>query len=421
MIFKLISDKKTRAALNELHFMLKKDRLYSKAKMLKIFIKLLSADKLVYHNGVYYLSFIFPAFPSKAMVTLINSAADMENPFESIACCKKTAPITICLTITKKCNYNCYYCAAKDKDKIDITTAEWKTIIADLQKMNTPVIFFTGGEPLLHENLEVLCLSVTDKSLLYILTNGEGLTLERAKRLKDSGVFGLGISLTAFGKDEDERFRKNKFSYDNAVDAIKNSVETGLFTAIISVMPKNRLNKSDVFAFLRFAESLGVNEVIFKDPVKTGSLLNDDDEGIYYHTPQERKMLTDIQRKANKHFKKLKVSTEFLYANQELFGCAAGLNHAAINSAGELTPCDFCPISFGNVTNIPVNELYLKMSNTIAIPAKYCLQMQTYKEQVNQEIPLNADKSIELVQKYKNAEFPKMFRDMRRTFRGGSG
>ncbi|HHY06558.1 MAG TPA: radical SAM protein [Clostridia bacterium] len=246
VIFKMSTDKNVRLQLRQTKEMIKNDKLYSTFKMLKFALKFLTRDKLTSHQGIYYVNFAFPVFPSPAFITFLNLARDKQNILTSHAFCKKTAPLSICLTITTKCNYDCYYCGSKDKNKTDLSTDDWKKIIADLQKMNTPIIFFTGGEPLLHPDLKELCQCVTDKSLLYILTTGDGLTLERAKKLKEYGVFGLGISLTTCDEIIDIEKRQHGKCYQNAINAIKYSVKAGLFTTVIAVIPKNEVNEKKV-------------------------------------------------------------------------------------------------------------------------------------------------------------------------------
>ncbi len=280
--------------------------------------------------------------------------------------------------------------------------------------MNTPIIFFTGGEPLLHPDLKELCQCVTDKSLLYILTTGDGLTLERAKKLKEYGVFGLGISLTTCDEIIDIEKRQHGKCYQNAINAIKYSVKAGLFTTVIAVIPKNEVNEKKLFNFFAFLEGLGVQEVILKEPIKTGKLLHNPNDEIYYFTENEKKALINLQKKANKKFKKLLISTELLYSSNKSFGCSAGIQHSAINSNGDLTPCDFCPISFGNALEEPLSELWMKMSDTINVPFNDCLQMFIYPELAGQETPLPPEKTYKIIHQYKNETFPNLYRDLQK-------
>ncbi|MDD4048798.1 MAG: SPASM domain-containing protein [Clostridia bacterium] len=178
----------------------------------------------------------------------------------------------------------------------------------------------------------------------------------------------------------------------------------------------NKYNEEKIFDFFAFLEGLGVQEVVLKEPIKTGRLLQDHHDGIYYITKKEKKVLLDLQKKANKKFKNLLITTELLFACKESFGCAAGLQHSAINTNGDLTPCDFCPISFGNVQEEPLNDLWIKMADTINIPFNDCLQMIIYPELVGQEIPLTPEKTYKIIDKYKNenVNFPDIYKDMQK-------
>ncbi|HHY06557.1 MAG TPA: hypothetical protein GX532_06265, partial [Clostridia bacterium] len=52
--------------------------------------------------------------------------------------------------------------------------------------------------------------------------------------------------------------------------------------------------------------------MILKEPIKTGKLLHNPNDEIYYFTENEKKALINLQKKANKKFKKLLISTELL-------------------------------------------------------------------------------------------------------------
>jgi hypothetical protein len=56
----------------------------------------------------------------------------------------------------------------------------------------------------------------------------------------------------------------------------------------------------------------------------------------------------------------------------EVFGCGAGTQHLFIDSAGEVCPCDFTPLSFGQVTQAPLAAIWDRMNDAMGNPRRHC-------------------------------------------------
>ena len=68
------------------------------------------------------------------------------------------------------------------------------------------------------------------------------------------------------------------------------------------------------------------------------------------------------------------------FESQDQFGCGAGVQHSYIDSRGELYPCDFVPLSFGNVFDTPVDVLWQEMHESIGKPRGYCFSKVDLKD-----------------------------------------
>ena len=83
------------------------------------------------------------------------------------------------------------------------------------------MITLTGGEPLLRDDLEEIVELFDDRSCLIVGTTGDGLSAERAKRLRSRGVFGIGISLDSTDEQEHDRLRGMKGAFRTALSALQ--------------------------------------------------------------------------------------------------------------------------------------------------------------------------------------------------------
>ncbi len=101
------------------------------------------------------------------------------------------------LEITRRCDLNCDYCYQINDPASD---RQFLQVEKDLKEMlrlrKTDTVFITGGEPLLHPQLEQIVKMVKSYRVKPVLmTNGFNLTGEKIKELKKAGLFGFIIHI----------------------------------------------------------------------------------------------------------------------------------------------------------------------------------------------------------------------------------
>ena len=112
--------------------------------------------------------------------------------------------------MTRRCNLKCVHCYAQAVDpegRDDISTEQAKAMIDDLAAYGAPVMLFSGGEPLVRQDLTELASHATQKGMRAVIsTNGTLITKEKAKELKAVQLSYVGISLDG-GEEVHDRFR----------------------------------------------------------------------------------------------------------------------------------------------------------------------------------------------------------------------
>jgi MoaA/NifB/PqqE/SkfB family radical SAM enzyme len=115
----------------------------------------------------------------------------------------KHHPILAHIIPMRRCNLSCAYCNEYDKVSDPVPTAEMLRRIEMLAKLGTGIITISGGEPLLHPELDEIIRAIRSHgAIATIITNGYLLTPERIERLNRAGLEHLQISIDNVNPDE---------------------------------------------------------------------------------------------------------------------------------------------------------------------------------------------------------------------------
>lgn len=311
--------------------------------------ELIRHEKFVRLDGKVFINTFFPPLPSKALRSIV------ANYFSH--------PVITHIVTTNKCHGKCSYCNYTPTER-EMTTSQLKNVIAELQALKVSVIGFTGGESLLRQDLEELIASVDDRSSTILYTSGLGLTREKAARLKEAGLGVISISLDHYERERNDAHRFPG-SFAMALEAVSNALRSGLFTVTSVVVRKETLD--DLEPYIHFVNTLGVHGIRVLDIVPSGACI-----ATAPLTPQERRRIVDIHKKVNADPALPQLTTLSYLEGAGLYGCGAGVFHMYVDCEGNLRPCDFVPIRFGNVLEEPLPVVYGRMRQWFSLPKKDC-------------------------------------------------
>lgn len=185
---------------------------------------------------------------------------------------KDKKPVVV-WNMTRRCNLKCVHCYAQSVDpeeevKNEMTTQEGKKMIDDLAEFGSPVILFSGGEPLLRDDLAELALYAKSKGMRAVVsTNGTLITKEKAKELKEVGLSYVGISLDGI-EETNDKFRKMQGAFAKAIEGLKNCQAEGIKVGLRFTI--NRHNVQDVAFIFELMEKENIPRVCFYHLVYAG-------------------------------------------------------------------------------------------------------------------------------------------------------
>jgi MoaA/NifB/PqqE/SkfB family radical SAM enzyme len=107
-----------------------------------------------------------------------------------------TAPVLVQMVVTRRCNLSCGYCNEYDDVSDPVDTKRLERQIDHVSAMGTVVLTFTGGEPLLHPELDHLVRYAVGKGLVVTtISNAYPITRKWIERLNDAQLSFLQISI----------------------------------------------------------------------------------------------------------------------------------------------------------------------------------------------------------------------------------
>jgi MoaA/NifB/PqqE/SkfB family radical SAM enzyme len=112
-------------------------------------------------------------------------------------------PVLVHIIPIRRCNLACTYCNEFDDFSKPVPTDEMLRRIDQLGAMGTSIITISGGEPLLHPDLDAIIARIRKNGIMAgMITNGYLLVKDRIERLNRAGLEYLQISIDNVKPDE---------------------------------------------------------------------------------------------------------------------------------------------------------------------------------------------------------------------------
>ena len=170
-------------------------------------------------------------------------------------------PYALLAELTYKCSLHCPYCSnpTRVRHDVDLTTAEWKRVIREAAELGVLQIGFSGGEPLLRDDLAEIIGAAREANLYTnLITSGVGLTTERTREVRDAGLDSVQLSLQAADRDLADEIAGTK-AHQLKLAAAKHIRHAGIPLSLNFVI--HRANIDRLAQMLALAESLGATRV----------------------------------------------------------------------------------------------------------------------------------------------------------------
>jgi heme b synthase len=281
--------------------------------------------------------------------------------------------------ITRSCNLNCLHCRAaaeRGPYKGELTTEECFRFIDDVAAFNKPVMIFTGGEPLLREDIFEIASYATHKGLRVVMAvNGTLLNAKKARSAKQAGIQRVSLSLDGATAEAHDRFRGVIGAFAGAMEGIRYLRESSIDFQINTTVTQR--NVSEIGDILQLAIRLGAValHIFLLVPVGRGrDLVGEEvtsdayERTLIWLAEQEAKVPLQIKATCAPQYHRIihqqvnikdrKKGRVGLHAFTR--GCLGGITFCFISHLGNVQPCGYLEILGGSIREKPFEEIWTK-------------------------------------------------------------
>ena len=243
------------------------------------------------------------------------------------------------------CNQKCLHCYAAGQpmgESRELTTAEWKDVLARLRAANIPQVTFTGGEPTLRGDLVEL-VDAAQWFVTRLNTNGRLLTPQLCRALAEASLDSVQVTLYA-ADAEAHNALVGAPGFDETVQGIRNAVDAGLIVSVNT--PLCSLNR-DYAATLRFAAALGVRYATCSGLIPSGGAEGAESRATRLSAEELTEILQSAVAAAHELSMELDFTSPGWLPEQTLRAlglhlipsCGACLSNMAVAPDGTVIPC----------------------------------------------------------------------------------
>ncbi|MGQ4833912.1 MAG: radical SAM protein [Candidatus Asgardarchaeia archaeon] len=279
-------------------------------------------------------------------------------PFNSLTT-KLQYPILAEIALTDRCNNRCVFCfwgvGEKRKGPFkELSTDDVKKLIRKIwYQARAPNLHFTGGEPTLREDLpELISYGRKTGFRVILLTNGRRLSDEKlAKKIVESGIKGIQISLEADNANLHDRIVGVKGAFEETVQGIQNLLSMpGVFKDfwVHTNTTINRWNIDNVIELPYFLKELGLKSFSMNMVIWSGNAVNHTEVGVSYFEIGD--VIKEIKKRAeevNLRFDWYSPLPMCIFNTAiegfGIKGCAAANGLLSVDAQGYVLPCSSFP------------------------------------------------------------------------------
>ena len=363
-------------------------------RRLLLFLSKLDHNKFVKIGSATRMDLYVPSFPSEAFYAGCEKFLHFDDPMPCV---------TVLVSVTSACRFSCPHCYQRRDHGRDIALETLVPVVRRLQERGMAFFNIEGGEPfLVYDRLKAVCAAIDRRSEVWVNSTGDGMTLERLRELKQ-----LNLTAIIFSLHTAEPARLNQFmGSDKAWEMLARGIElchqADVPVAFNSCLGRDQFYDGEFERVMERAKQFHGCLVQLIKPKPAGAWLEGADEVLKKQSPsevgtarravrgrlgeatlpkpdlrpwpgtgpapfgqQDLERVTSLVRRYNHdpaYAAYPAISAQILVEDRTRFGCTAGgTDRFYLNAKGDVQPCEFLNISFGNIAEEDFDAIYARM------------------------------------------------------------
>jgi MoaA/NifB/PqqE/SkfB family radical SAM enzyme len=238
-------------------------------------------------------------------------------------------PVMAHIIPMRQCNLSCKYCNEYDKVSKPVPLETMKHRIDCLAKLGTNIVTISGGEPLLHPELDAIIAHMRKYPIIAgMITNGYLLTADRIKRLNRAGLDHLQISIDNVNPDDVSK--KSLKVLDKKLQLLSDRAD--FHVNINSVVGGGVKNPHDALVVSRRALQLGFTSTV--------GIIHDGDGQLQPLSEEERAVFLKIKTLEKKNYSRFNhFQDNIANGKPNEWRCRAGARYLYICEEGLVHYC----------------------------------------------------------------------------------
>ncbi len=278
-------------------------------------------------------------------------------------------PKLVALETTRRCNLHCIHCRASagasgsrtgQPPQGELTKEEIFRLFDALAERGRPILILTGGEPLMRPDIFEIARRGADMGFhMSMAPNGTLMDDEVVRRMIESGIQRIGISLDGASAETHDAFRQMPGAFAGAMKGIDAACRAGLpFQINTSV---TAFNASEVAKVHELAKSLGASahHIFMLVRVGRGRSLDaelppaEQEKMLHWLHDRAKEGLISVRATCAPHYFRILTQAEKHSPASShsaiTRGCTAGDRFVFISSTGHVQPCGYLEVDCGDL------------------------------------------------------------------------
>ena len=312
-------------------------------------------------SGEYKLDFYLPRYPSAAFFTALEDKIVRRPP----------RPVSVVLSISKACAYRCPHCYQRKDDPDELPLATLVENVRKLREFGIVAWAVEGGEPLLRfERLEAVLREISGLEV-WVNSTGHGATPERIRRLRELGVTGVMSSIHSVNAAEHDAFTGVSGSWRRALDFLHDCQNEGMLVGFNTVLSDRQVVEGGIDRIMALAAEHGCDYIQLIHPKACGAWMGKTFDASLHREAAEIAKRSQLRYNSSGSRRSPVLTAQVYEESPEMLGCCCGgIDRFYVGASGEVQPCEFVNISFGNLREVSFETAYARMRKVFAVPCE---------------------------------------------------